>query len=274
VRTYSGTAQRAAFAATALLVGSMALSSTALAGEPRPYGGGDTVDHPPSTAANDAANALKEALVQSEAGIDSLFPASYTVSTYARQQNNDYYCGPAAGQAIVNRTRGIFSSNTDGENAASNHVKQSILGSYMGVTTQGTSAEQLVSGLNHYANLSHTGTYLPFSWIGTTTGAMWHNRIQIATYSWTRGLAAPVKMTTGSYHLASWINSPTWWQQHPTVKHWLVGRGNNGAWDGTTGPQVRYNDSAGGYGGQTGNFVDSSLRMYELNKWHTARVVW
>lgn len=130
-------------------------------------------------------------------------------------------------------------------------------------------------GLNHYADTSATGTNIPFTVYTTGSGADFHERVILATFNWDRGLGIPIQMTYTSYHLSSWRNS-TWWSSHQgiTIKHWLVGYGYNGFWDGTTGPQVLFDDSSGGLGGSTGAFTDPSIDVYDLNYANSKRVVY
>lgn len=206
-------------------------------------------------------------------------PASYTLATYARRQNLDFYCGPATAQVIINRSRGIYSSNIDGENATTNYKKQSFIATrllwYNDVkdrwentnTIGSTNAYMLKNGLNELAKLPSGFIYAV---VATGTGAQWHSKIITDTQQWHMGFGTPVKMDSGSLRLSSWSPIPP----GVTVLHWLPIRGYSGAWDGTNTPKVYFNDSSDRQGGGTGSFVDSSLKMYKLNQWHTARVVW
>ncbi len=206
-------------------------------------------------------------------------PRSYTLTTYARNQNNGYYCGPATAQVIINHSRGVYSSNTSGENVATNYKKQSYIATRLlwynsalarweNTNTIGqTNAYMLRNGLNELAGLPSGFAYAV---VPTGTGSEWHSKIITDTYTWRMAFAASVKMTSTTRRLVSW--EPI--AKGVTVKHWLAIRGYNGFWDGTDTAKVSYNDSTAYLGGGTGSYSDSSLKMWQLNTSHTARVVW
>ncbi|HET8586983.1 MAG TPA: hypothetical protein VFM74_03820 [Candidatus Limnocylindria bacterium] len=206
-------------------------------------------------------------------------PRSYALLTYARNQNNGYYCGPATAQVIINHSRGIYSSDTNGENAATNYRKQSYIatrllwynssaGRWENTNTIGqTNAYMLRNGLNELADLPSGFAYAV---VPTGTGSEWHAKIITETYTWHMAFAASVKMTSTTRRLVSW--SPI--AKGTTVRHWLAIRGYNGLWDGTDAAKVLYNDSTAYLGGGTGSYSDSSLKFWQLNTSHTARVVW
>lgn len=206
-------------------------------------------------------------------------PRSYAVATYARNQNNGYYCGPATAQVIINLSRGVYSSNTNGENADTNYKKQSFiatrllwynstLGKWENTNTAGqTNAYMLRNGLNELARLPSGFAYAV---VKTGTGSEWHSKIITETYTWHMAFAAAVHMTSKTKRLISWSSIPT----GVVVNHWLAIRGYNGFWDGTDYAKVLYNDSTAKLGGGTGSYSDSSLKMWELNTSHTGRVVW
>jgi hypothetical protein len=206
-------------------------------------------------------------------------PRSYSLATYARNQNNDYYCGPATAQVIINHSRGVYSSNSNGENADTNYKKQSFIATrqlwynatlarWENTNTIGqTNAYMLRNGLNELADLPSGFAYAV---VPTGTGSEWHSKIITDTYTWHMAFAASVKMTSTTRRLVSW--EPI--AKGVTVKHWLAIRGYNGLWDGTDTAKVAYNDSTANQGRGTGSYSDSSLKMWQLNTSHTARVVW
>ena len=206
-------------------------------------------------------------------------PVSYSLLTYARRQTLDFYCGPATAQVIINRSRGIYSSNIDGENAATNYKKQTFIATRLlwyndakdrweNTNTIGsTNAYMLKNGLNELAKIPSGFIY---GVVATGTGAQWHSKIVTDTQQWHMAFGTPVKMTSSSPRLTSWRPIPP----GVTVLHWLTIRGYSGRWDGTNTPKVYFNDSSDQQGGGTGSYTDSSLKMYTLNQWHTARVVW
>lgn len=206
-------------------------------------------------------------------------PTSYALGTYARRQNNNFYCGPATAQVIINRSRGFYSSNTDGEALPFNYRRQSYIATRLlwynaakvrwenTNTIGGTNAYMLTNGLNELARLPSGFAYAVVS---TGTGSEWHSKIITDTYQWKMAFGTPVKMTSNSRRLISWRPIVG----NAVVVHWVAIRGYNGPWNGTDGPQALYNDSSGAQGGGTGSYSDSSLKMWQLNIWHTARVVW
>ena len=292
----------------------VALTSPALAGKPgggsKVVGGGSPDDEPwiPPTAEQQQsvdlrlaqAAALNGGGTQLTAGqsIDSGFcptanlsagtdvvtstdcaPVSYTLATYARRQNNDFYCGPATAQVIINRSRGVYSSNVDGENTTTNYRKQSYIGTRLlwknpatGLwentnTARQTNAYMLTNGLNELAKLPSGFIYAV---VPTGTGSEWHSKVITDTQQWHMAFGVAIKMTATSQRLSSWKPIPAGQEIH----HWIPIRGYSGRWDGTNTPKVYFNDSSDRQGGGTGSYSDSSLKVYTLNHWHTARVVW
>jgi hypothetical protein len=206
-------------------------------------------------------------------------PRSYALATYARNQNNGFYCGPATAQVIINHSRGVYSANTNGENADTNYKKQSFIATRLlwyntsasrweNTNTIGqTNAYMLRNGLNELADLPSGFTYAV---VPTGTGSEWHSKIITDTYTWRMAFAASVKMTSTTRRLISWAAIA----RGVEVRHWLTIRGYNGFWDGTDTAKVLYNDSTADLGGGTGSYSDSSLKVWQLNTSHTARVVW
>jgi hypothetical protein len=202
-------------------------------------------------------------------------PSQYALESYARQQINAYYCGPAAAQVIINRTRGYFFADKDGEKTATNYRKQSTIGAFMGTDSNGSTAWMVKSGLNQYADLAASGSSVAFSVVSFGAGSDFHWAMVIATWDLVRGAAVPIQMTYDSQHLASWSSS-TWWTNHKswTIRHWISIYGYDGLWDGTYGPQLYYTDSSAGLGGQTGTFRNASRLVFNLNQANSGRVVY
>ncbi|HYL40913.1 MAG TPA: hypothetical protein VET90_06355, partial [Candidatus Binatus sp.] len=204
-------------------------------------------------------------------------PVTFALASWARQQINWYYCGPASAQVIINQTREIASASTGGQSTTANYRTQSAIGSFMGTNDQtGTSSGQLRNGLNQFADLDDTGRHIAFTILdGIASGSDFHWAMVTATWLLQRGAAVPVQMTYSSQHLASWASS-SWWSRNPSavVRHWISVHGYSGFWDGSYTPTLAYTDSAGGYGGQTGNFVSSSRLVYNLNQANSGRIVY
>lgn len=215
------------------------------------------------------------ALVAPPCGTDCP-PVTFALQSWARQQITSYYCGPASAQVIINRTRDVVSSSTDGQSTTTNYRAQSVIASFMGTGTSGSTAGMVRNGLNQFADLDTSWARVPFTILdGISSGSDFHWAMVTATWMLLRGAAVPVQMTFSSQHLASWT-SASWWNNHSgyTVRHWLSVRGYSGFWDGTYGPILYFTDSAGGYGGVTGNFSNASRLMYNLNQANSARIVY
>lgn len=204
-------------------------------------------------------------------------PVTFVLDSWARQQINWFYCGPASAQVIINQTRDVVSSSTDGQSTTTNYRAQSAIGSSMGTNDSiGSSSGMVRNGLNQYANLDVSGDRVPFTILDNiASGSDFHWAMVTATWMLGRGAAVPVQMTYSSQHLASWTSS-SWWNrnQGTTVRHWISVRGYSGFWDGTYGPDLYYTDSAGGLGGQTGNFTTASRLLYNLNQANSGRIVY
>ena len=203
-------------------------------------------------------------------------PVTFALGSWARQQITSYYCGPAAAQVIINRTRNVVSSSTDGRSTTTNYRSQSAIASFMGTGTSGSTAWMVRSGLNQFANLDASGGHVPFTVLdGVGSGSDFHWAMVTATWLLLRSAAVPVQMTLSSQHLASWT-SASWWNSHQgyIVRHWISVRGYSGLWDGTYGPILYFTDSAGGYGGATGNFASASRLVFNVNQANSGRIVY
>jgi hypothetical protein len=204
-------------------------------------------------------------------------PVTFVLDSWARQQVTWYFCGPASAQVIINRTRDVVSPKTDGQSTNTNYRAQGVIASFMGTNdSTGTSSWMLRSGLNQFADLDATWGHVPFTVLDDiSSGSDFHWAMITATWMLQRGAAVPVQMTFSSQHLASWTSS-SWWNrnQGAIVRHWVSVRGYSDFWDGTYGPSLYYTDSAGGYGGQTGNFVTASRLLYNLNQANSGRIVY
>lgn len=305
MRRSSGRSRATAVASVAAAVLLAAISSPVLAGEPSPsiVGGGDDPGSTVEQTAGDLAvtrwkvseaerlraaaergsglpaerrGGVQPALVPPPCGSDCP-PVTFVLESWARQQINWYSCGPASAQVIINRTRGVASSSTDGQKTTTNYRAQSVIASYMGTdASTGTSSGMVRNGLNQFADLGTSGSRVTFTILdGIASGSDFHWAMVTATWVLRRGAAIPVQMTFSSQHLASWT-SASWWNNHPgtTVRHWISVRGYSGFWDGSNGPNLSFTDSAGGYGGQTGNFISASRLLYNLNQANSGRIVY
>jgi hypothetical protein len=195
-----------------------------------------------------------------------------TLGTKARQQNNNYFCGPASGQVVINWTRGIISGNNDGEDATTNWRRQSKIAEWMKTTsTSGTSGANLAVGLNNANAVAKPTTDWVYAY--DNNGSMQELYDKIVTD--VDGFGMPLVLATapyvsgaGAYHLKSWPRPA------PGAHHWIVIRGYD-ATAGSTNPIIRYQDSSAGYGGSTGAFDDSLAVIWQVSAWNQGgHVVW
>lgn len=197
--------------------------------------------------------------------------ASRTLLTKARQQINNYFCGPAAGQVVINWTRGITSGNNDGEDPTTNWRKQSKIAEWMRTTTSGTGGASLATGLNHPNAVLKPAPEWVYVYADTGSPEEFHNKVVTNIDAWGMPLilaTAPHLSGAGVYHLASWPNVA------PGAHHWIVIRGYNGLW-GSENPTIKYQDSAGRYGGATGAFEDLSRIVWQVNQWNQGgHIIW
>lgn len=198
-------------------------------------------------------------------------PASKTLLTKARQQINNYYCGPASGQVVINWTRGIVNGNNDGEDPTTNWRKQSKIAEWMRTTTAGTGGANLAIGLNHPNAVLKPDPKWIYSYANTGSPQEFHNKVVTDIAAWDMPLilaTAPHLSGAGIYYLESWPNVA------PGAHHWIVIRGYDGLW-GSPAPTIKYQDSAGRYGGGTGSYDDLSSVVWKVNQWNQGgHIIW
>jgi hypothetical protein len=199
-------------------------------------------------------------------------PAAKTLGTKARQQNNYYFCGPATGQVVINWSRGIINGNNDGEDPTTNWRRQSRIAEWMRTTTSGTSGANLAIGLNNpNAVLKPTPDWV-YAYADNGSVQELYDKIvtDIAGFNMPLVIAtAPHISGAGSNFLESWpyvVNG---------ARHWIVIRGYDGVWGGSTPILIKYQDSSAGYGGSTGAFDDTVQVMWQVSRWNLGgHVVW
>lgn len=197
-------------------------------------------------------------------------PAYRVLNTHAREQNNGYFCGPAAGQVVINWSRGYTSSVLDGENASTNYETQSDIADVMETTNpDGTDGAGVKRGVNQFAQMPNPDW--KYYYQSPADGAEFYSWIVADVAGSDMPLIPGVKpfkpdQTNPKYHLPNW-NSET------TVKHWIVIRGFAGTWDGTDEPQVYYNESASNH--VPGQHVTGALTMWKVTSFlWGGTVVW
>jgi hypothetical protein len=194
-----------------------------------------------------------------------------TLGTKARQQKNYYYCGPAAGQVVINWTRGITSGTTNGEDPSTNWRTQTVIGVWMKTNILGTGGANLAGGLNNVnAVLKPRGDWVyAYDNNGSKDALLSKIVTDIDGFGMPLVLAtAPHKNNAGAYYLRSWPNA------FDDAHHWITLRGYDAS-AGMGNPVIRYQDSAGGYGGTTGSFDDALSVMWQVSYWNQGgHVVW
>jgi hypothetical protein len=198
-------------------------------------------------------------------------PAGKMLLTKARQQNNNYFCGPASGQVVINWTRGITSGNNNGEDPSTNWRKQSRIAEWMSTTTAGTGGANLAIGLNHPNAVLKPAPEWVYSYADTGSPEEFHNKVVTDVAAWGMPLilaTAPHQSNAGVNFLKSWPNV------YHNAHHWITIRGYDGLW-GSPAPKIKYQDSSALYGGGTGAFEDFSSVMWQVNEWNQGgHIVW
>lgn len=199
-------------------------------------------------------------------------PLAKTLGTKARQQINSYYCGPASGQVVINWSRGITSGTTNGEDPTTNWRRQSKIAEWMGTTKSGTGGANLAAGLNNPNAVLKPVPDWVYVYADNGTVRDLYGKIitDIATFGMPLVLAtAPHISGAGVYYLESWPIA------YAEAHHWIVLRGYDGIWGNGTPIIIKYQDSAGGYGGTTGSFDDSLSVIWQVSAWNQGgHVVW
>lgn len=201
-------------------------------------------------------------------------PSTKTLDTRARQQITNYYCGPAAGQVVINWSRNyIFTDKTaaGAESTSINWRKQSTIAGYIGTTSEGTGGAALAAGLKNPSAVLKPVPEWIYSYAPTGSKQNFHNRVvtDIWEYEMPVVLATvPHDAGVGNTHLESWPNV------HAGAHHWITIRGYDGLY-GSTSPTMKYNDSSAGYGGGTGSYSDLVSLLWQVNDWNQGgNMVW
>lgn len=194
-------------------------------------------------------------------------PTSVTLDTRSRRQNNDHYCGPAAGQVLINYTRYYWYDNLDGQNASTNYKTQTVIAAKMGTDDEGTRGAGIATGVNAFAQLPYADFY---QYQAPAGGSQFHSWIISDIWNYTTPLIPTVIPHDqgdqgATYHLPNWPSVMT-------TGHALTIRGYNGYWDGTDGPDVYYNDSASPSG--PGRYSTGAKTMWKVTSFFVGKVVW
>ena len=195
-------------------------------------------------------------------------PSSATVDARPRQQVKWFWCGPAAGQVVINWSRGYFSDNLNGENAITNWRKQSTLAAWMGTNDQfGTWGGNLAATLNRNdAVLKPVSTWV-YSYRDAGTLVDFHSKVVTDVWAYRMPLVAGV--APHPHRSAVWLPS---WQNETNAHHYIVISAYDGL-DPETG-FVDYLDSARGYNGATGRFEVLASTMWLVTEANQGKVIW
>ena len=106
-----------------------------------------------------------------------------------------------------------------------------------------------------------------------TSGADWFNKLKTDLV-----LRMPQIVNLQPWWYSSsqgfWYYLVDWAGTRSTGGHWIVANGYSGVWDGTQGPDVRFDDGSAGYGGSTGTYWDNQYDMWQLILHNHGIVLW
>jgi len=194
-----------------------------------------------------------------------------TLATRARQQNNYYFCGPASGQVVINWTRGISSTSTNGEDLSTNWRRQSKIATWMNTTSLGTGGASLAAGLNNSNGVVKPTADWVYTYADNGTMQAFFNKILTDI----DGFGMPLVLATAPHMANAGVDYlESWPREYPGAHHWIVVRGYDGLW-GAPSILIKYQDSSAGFGGATGSFDDSLSVVYQVSKANQGgHVVW
>ena len=200
-----------------------------------------------------------------EQGMSSDLTAAtvYTVPTYEREQDKDYYCGPAAVQDVADFAwnMGKTANKYPQQKISNNWTKTDYYGQTLLVKEE-AGANGALEGSPKSA-WSYNLYYL-------TSGAMFIGTAEVDIID---GMPEFINLTPAWFDGNKWWRLPSW-KSNFIGAHWVVGNGLNGDWDGTNGPQIQYDDGSAKQGGGTGTWWVGQLTMWKLIYNHHAAVVY
>jgi len=141
-------------------------------------------------------------------------------------------------------------------------------------TTQqdGTTSWKIAQALNRDDAVRKPADHPEWVYLRSTNsdGEQLHNRVvtDISYYEMPLIVAVMPHKDNAAYWLPSWPN------ESPGSKHFITIRGYDGFWDGTTGPDIYYNDSSGNGGMGPGAYETDSLTMWKVNHYNADTIVW
>lgn len=195
-------------------------------------------------------------------------PSSAEVDARARQQAKWFWCGPAAGQVVINWSRGYFYNNLNGENASTNWRKQSTLAAWMGTNDQtGTWGGSLAAALNRSDAVLKPVSNWVYSYRDAGTLSDFHGKVVTDVWAYRMPLVAGV--APHPHRSAVWLPS---WPRETNAHHYIVISGYEGL-DPSIG-FLDYVDSAAGYNGDTGKYQVLATTMWRVIDANQGKVIW
>ena len=195
-------------------------------------------------------------------------PFTKVLDARPRQQYKWYWCGPAAGQVVINWSRNYFFDALGGESLATNFKKQSTLASWMGTNDDsGTWGGALAAALNRVdAVLKPVVTWL-YAYKDAGSMLELHTKIVTDVVDYEMPVVAGVAphLPGARYYLASWKNVTN-------AHHYIVFIGYSGLIPSTA--FITYVDSSKGFNGGTGKYEDSFTTIWNVNHDNQGKVIW
>jgi hypothetical protein len=195
-------------------------------------------------------------------------PVHKVLDVRPRQQYKWYWCGPAAGQVVVNWSRGYFFDALGGETLLTNFKKQSTLASWMGTNDDsGTWGSALAAALNRVdAVLKPFATWL-YAYKDSGSLLELHTKIvtDVGQYGMPLVIGVAPHLPGVKYFLTSWKNTTN-------AHHYIVLTGYNGLIPSTA--LITYVDSSKGFNGGTGRYEDPFVTIWNVNDDNQGKVIW
>lgn len=195
-------------------------------------------------------------------------PVTKVLDVRPRQQYKWFWCGPAAGQVVVNWSRGFFFDALGGESLTTNFKKQSTLASWMGTNDDsGTWGGALATALNRAdAVLKPFATWL-YAYKDSGSMLELHGKVvtDVAQYEMPVVIGVAPHLPGAKYFLASWKNTTN-------AHHYIVLIGYSGLIPSTA--LITYVDSSKGFNGGTGKYEDSFPTIWNVNEYNQGKVIW
>lgn len=191
--------------------------------------------------------------------------ASRFVNTWERQQTTNYNCGPTAVQVVAD-----YSWNMGPDRVK--FTQSAISQNWTHTDTSGTTTSNELAGANGVLSGSPRSSFV-YAIANPSSGANWMSLLQVDV-NFTMPQILNLSPWWWSSSQGIWYYLVDWAGNQSTGGHYVVANGYTGNWDGTSGPTVRFDDGAAGYGGGTGTYTDVQSDVYQLISHHHNVVIW